>query len=43
MKSATSATPTDLFTISFAPAGKGSTMTLAWADQAWTTDVTPAK
>ena len=37
------AAPADLFTISFAPAGDGSTMTLAWGDKAWTTDVTPAK
>lgn len=33
----------DLFTISFAPKGAGQTMTLAWGDQAWSTDVTPAK
>jgi len=43
MKSAKAAAPADLFTITFAPAAKGSTMTLAWADQAWSTDVTPAK
>jgi hypothetical protein len=41
MKSAKAAAPSDLFTITFAPAAKGSTMTLAWADQAWSTDVTP--
>ncbi len=34
--------PADLFTISFTPAGAGSTMTLAWGDKAWTTDVKPA-
>ena len=43
MKSATAAAAADLFTISFAPAGKGSTLTLAWADQAWTTEVSPAR
>ncbi len=35
-------TPADLFTISFAPAGAGSTMTLAWGDQVWTTEVKAA-
>lgn len=35
--------PADLFTITFTPAGKGSTMTLAWGDQAWATDIQPAK
>jgi hypothetical protein len=43
MKSVKGATPSDLFTISFVPAAKGATMTLAWADQVWSTDVTPAK
>jgi len=43
MKSAKASTPSDLFTISFAPAGNGQTMTLAWADQAWSTEVAPAK
>jgi hypothetical protein len=43
MKSATAARPTDNFTISFAPSANGQTMTLAWADQAWSTEVTPAK
>jgi hypothetical protein len=37
------AAPADLFTIAFAPSGKGSTMTLAWGDQAWSTEVQPAK
>ena len=37
------AAPAENFTISFAPKGAGSTMTLAWGDQAWTTDVTPVK
>jgi hypothetical protein len=35
------AAPAESFTISFAPKGAGSTMTLAWGEQAWTTDVTP--
>jgi hypothetical protein len=35
--------PTENFTISFAPKGKSSTMTLAWGDQAWSTEITPAK
>ena len=42
LKAAKAAAPADLFTISFAPSGAGSTMTLAWGDQAWTTDVMPA-
>ena len=43
MTSAKAGTPADLFTISFAPAGKGATMTLAWADQSWSTEIAPAK
>ena len=43
LKAATAGAPADLFTISFAPAGAGQTMTLAWGTQAWTTDVQPAK
>jgi hypothetical protein len=43
LKSAKSTGPADLFTISFTPAGNGSTLTLAWADQAWSTEVLPAK
>ena len=43
MTSAKAAAPADQFTIAFAPAGKGATMTLAWADQSWSTEVTPAK
>jgi Protein of unknown function (DUF2911) len=43
MTAAKPATPADLFTISFAPAGKGATMTLAWADQSWSTEIVPAK
>jgi hypothetical protein len=37
------ATPAESFTISFAPKGQGSTMTLAWGDQSWSADVTAAK
>jgi hypothetical protein len=36
------AAPADLFTISLEPKGAGAALTLAWGDQAWTTDVTPA-
>jgi hypothetical protein len=43
LKAAKASAPADLFTIDFAPAGKGSTMTLAWGTQAWSADVTPAK
>jgi hypothetical protein len=43
LKAATPDSPADLFTISFAPAGAGQTMTLAWGNQAWTTDVQPVK
>jgi len=37
------AAPAESFTISFAPKGAGSTMTLAWGEQAWSTEVMPAK
>jgi hypothetical protein len=37
------AAPAESFTISFAPKGAGSTMTLAWGDQAWSTEITPAR
>ena len=43
LKAAKSSGPADLFTIGFTPAGSGSTMTLAWGDQAWSTDLQPAK
>ena len=36
LKAVKAAAPADLFTISFAPSGARSTMTLAWGDQAWT-------
>lgn len=42
LKAAKAAAPADLFTISFAPAGAGSTLTLAWGTQAWSADVMPA-
>ena len=37
------AAPAESFTISFAPKGAGATMTLAWGDQVWETEVTSAK
>jgi hypothetical protein len=43
LKAAAPGAAVDRFTISFAPAGAGQTMTLAWGTQAWTTEVTPAK
>ena len=43
LKPGKSATPAENFTISFAAKGTGSTMTLAWGDQLWTTEITPAK
>jgi hypothetical protein len=35
--------PAENFTVSFAPKNAGSTMTLAWGDEAWSTDVMPLK
>lgn len=43
LKPGKSASVSENFTITFAPKGKAATMTLAWADQAWSTEVTPAK
>ena len=43
LKPGKSSAVSENFTISFAPRGNGSTMTLAWGDQAWSTDITPAK
>jgi hypothetical protein len=43
LKPGKSTTPAENFTISFATKGTGSTMTLAWGDQVWTTEITPAK
>ena len=43
MTAAKAGAPADMFTISFAPSGAGQTLTLAWADKAWSTEVTPAK
>ena len=43
MTAAKAGAPADMFTISFAPSAAGQTMTLAWADKAWSTEVTPAK
>jgi hypothetical protein len=42
MKPAT-AEPSDLFTISFVPKGKGADMTLAWGKEAWSIDVQPGR
>jgi len=43
MKSVESVSPTDPFTISFAPSGEGADLTLAWGDQAWKVDIKPAE
>jgi hypothetical protein len=43
MSAGTASAPVEMFTISFAPSANGQTMTLAWADQVWSTEVTPAK
>jgi hypothetical protein len=43
LKAAQTAGAADLFTITFTPAGTGSTLTLAWGSQAWSTDVQPLK
>ena len=42
LKAAAASEPADLFTIAFTPTANGSTLTLAWGDQAWSADVTPA-
>jgi Protein of unknown function (DUF2911) len=42
LKPAQSSGSADLFTIDFKPAPMGSTLMLAWGDQAWSADVTPA-
>jgi hypothetical protein len=36
-------TPADLYTITLTPAGSGATLTFAWGDRSWSTDLTPAK
>ena len=43
LKSGTSASPSENFTMTFTPKGKASTMTLAWGNQAWSTEIAPAK
>ena len=43
LKPGKSSAVSENFTISFAPRGNGATMTLAWADQAWSTEVAPAR
>jgi hypothetical protein len=37
------AAPAESFTITFVPKGAGATMTLHWGDQAWTTELKPAR
>jgi hypothetical protein len=43
MTSAKAGAPAELFTMTFAPKGKGAELTLAWGAQAWSVDVQPAK
>lgn len=43
LKATKSSGPADMFTISLSPTANGSTLTLAWGDQAWTTELQPAK
>jgi len=43
MKATKVAAPVDVFTMSFAPKGKGADLTLAWGNEAWSVDVQPAK
>jgi hypothetical protein len=43
LKPGQSAAPTENFTVSFAPKGGGSTMTLAWGDQAWSAEITATR
>jgi hypothetical protein len=43
MKAAKPGPFADLFTISFAPKGKGADLTLAWGNEAWSIDIHPAK
>jgi hypothetical protein len=43
MKPARAAVPADLFTMSFAPAGKGAELTLAWGNEARSIEILPAQ
>ena len=43
LKSGKTAAPVELFQVALAPAGSGATLTLAWGDQSWSTDIKPAK
>jgi hypothetical protein len=43
MKSGAASPAAESFTVSFAPADDGATMTLAWGDKSWSVDVKPAK
>jgi hypothetical protein len=42
LKSGRSAAPIEQFQITLAPAGNGATLTLAWGEQNWSTDIKPA-
>jgi hypothetical protein len=42
MKKETVKAPADLFTITAAPAGKGSLLTLTWGDRSWSVELKPA-
>jgi hypothetical protein len=43
MTAAKAAAPADLYTIGFAPKGKGQELTMAWGTQAWSVEIQPAK
>ncbi|HET8645446.1 MAG TPA: DUF2911 domain-containing protein [Vicinamibacteria bacterium] len=43
LKSGKSSAAAEQLLITLAPAGNGATVTLAWGDQTWTTDIKPAK
>jgi hypothetical protein len=43
MKASSASPAAENFTINFTPAGEGATMTLAWGDKSWTTDIKPAQ
>jgi Protein of unknown function (DUF2911) len=41
MKAGATDPPSEQFTMKLAPSGKGATLTLAWADRSWATDILP--
>ena len=43
LKTSAASAPAENLTVSFAPAGQGATMTLAWGDKTWSVDVKPAQ